>query len=152
MAVTLHKKGRWILLGAVLVGGGLWWALRDGTPEGTARMVEAERAKPVRRVVPNGTRIRVEVLNGTGTRGLARRGTTAMRDAGFDVVATGNWPGPLDSSLVLVRTGNAEWGALAVRALGGEARVEARPDTSRYVDLTIVLGARWRPPPQPLDP
>lgn len=147
----MRKPGRWILLALLLAGVGVWWWSRDDAPTGTVRSETAERAAPVKRVVPSGVRVRVEVLNGTGQRGLARRGTAAMRDAGFDVVSTGNWTERIDSSLVLVRTGHAEWGALAVRALG-EARQEARPDSSRYVDLTIVLGTRWRPPPQPLDP
>ena len=147
----MRKPGRWILLALVLAGIGAWWWSREEAPTGTARSEAAERVERVKRVVPADVRIRVEVLNGTGQRGLARRGTAALRDAGFDVVSTGNWDTRLDSSLVLVRTGNAEWGALAVRALGA-ARQEARPDSSRYVDLTIVLGARWCPPPQPLDP
>lgn len=147
----MRKRGRWIVLALVLIGVGAWWWSRDDQPTGTARSEAAERAEPVRRVVPSGVRIRVEVLNATGQRGLARRGTTAMRDAGFDVVSTGNWDARLDSSLVIVRTGNAEWGKLAVRALG-EARVQTRVDSSRYVDLTIVLGTRWRPPALPLDP
>jgi len=147
----VRKPGRWILLGLVLIGFGTWWWARDDAPTGTARSEAAEHARPVRRVVPEGTRIRVEVLNGTGERGLARRATAVLRDAGFDVVATGNWTTTVDSSLVLVRTGHDEWGALAVKALD-EARVETRADTLRYVDLTIVIGRRWRPPPQPLDP
>ena len=38
-----------------------------------------------------------------------------------------------------------------VEMLGG-ARIESRPDSSRYVDLTIVLGVGWRPPAQPFYP
>ncbi len=146
----MRGKGRWLVLALGLALGAwfTWRWLGTGRPGDGGAPVVSER---VARVVPAGTRIRVEVLNGTGVRGLARRGTTAMRDAGFDVVATGNHPERVDSSLVLVRTGRAEWAALAARALGG-ARIEARPDTSRYVDLTIVLGARWRPPAQPFDP
>lgn len=147
----MRKRGRWIVLAFVLIGGGAWWWSCDDQPTGTARSEAAERAQLVTRVVPAGVRIRVEVLNATGQRGLARRGTTAMRDAGFDVVSTGNWDARLDSSLVIVRTGNAEWGRLAVKTLG-EARVLTRADSSRYVDLTIVLGTRWRPPALPLDP
>lgn len=147
----VRKPGRWILLALLLGGLGWWWWRRPTAPTGTARSEAAEQVRPVTRVVPEGTRIRVEVLNGTGQRGLARRGTAFLRDAGFDVVATGNWTEKVDSSLVLVRTGRADWGELAVRALG-DARLLTQPDTLRYVDLTIVLGTRWRPPPQPLDP
>ncbi len=147
----MKGRGRWLVLAVVLIAAGLWWWTRGAAPTGTARSEAAERAEPVRRVVREGTRIRVEVLNGTGQRGLARRGTTAMRDAGFDVVATGNYAERIDSSLVIIRTGNAEWAKLAVKALGA-ARSEVRADSSRYVDLTIVLGTLWRPPPLPLDP
>ncbi len=143
------KPGRWILAALVLVGLGWYgWGRRHS---GDASPRDGGARNAIARVVADTTRIRVEVFNGTGVRGLARRGTTAMRDAGFDVVGTGNWDAKVDSSIVLVRTGRMEWGALAVKALGG-ARIEVRPDSLRYVDLTVVLGARWRPPALPFDP
>jgi hypothetical protein len=106
----------------------------------------------VRVLVPDGVRIKVEVLNASGQRGLARRATVALRDAGFDVVRFANDPGdPRDSTLVLARSGKDDWANLVARALGG-ARVESRPDTSRYLDVTVLLGADWRPPAKPFHP
>jgi hypothetical protein len=105
----------------------------------------------VRVLVPGNVRIKVEVLNASGQRGLARRATFALRDAGFDVVRFANDPERRDSTLVLVRSGNDDWGNLVARALGG-ARVEARPDSSRYLDVTVLLGADWRPPSKPFHP
>ena len=105
----------------------------------------------VRVLVPSNVRIKVEVLNASGQRGLARRATFALRDAGFDVVRFANDPERRDSTLVLVRSGNDDWGNLVARALGG-ARVEARPDSSRYLDVTVLLGADWRPPSKPFHP
>lgn len=102
-------------------------------------------------LVPDGVRIKVEVLNAAGERGLARRATFALRDAGFDVVRFGTDPAPRDSTLVLSRSGHDDWARLVARALGG-ARVEARPDTSRYLDVTVLLGADWRPPTKPFHP
>ena len=102
-------------------------------------------------LVPDGVRIKVEVLNASGQRGLARRATFALRDAGFDVVRFANDPARRDSTLVLARSGNEGWAALVARALGG-ARVEARPDSSRYLDVTVLLGADWRPPTKPFHP
>ena len=104
-----------------------------------------------RRMVPEGTRIRVEVLNATTTRGLARRATLYLRDRGFDVVAIGTATEQRDSTLVIDRAGNAEWARLVSRALG-DAPVEIRPDSSGYLDVTVLIGASWRPPAQPFYP
>ena len=100
---------------------------------------------------PDGVRIRVQVLNTTRTRGLARQATRLLRDRGFDVVETGTTSPPLDSTLVLDRSLHPDWAALVGTSLGG-ARVESRPDSSRYLDVTVLLGRLWRSPPQPLSP
>jgi hypothetical protein len=105
----------------------------------------------VRVLVPDGVRIKVEVLNASGKRGLARRATFALRDAGFDVVRFANDPSHRDSTLVLARSGRDDWASLVARALGG-ARVESRPDSLRYLDVTVLLGADWRPPAKPFHP
>lgn len=102
-------------------------------------------------VAPEGTRIRVEVLNATRTRGLARRATMHLRDRGFDVVFTANAAELRDSTLVIDRTGHADWAALVARALGG-APVSQQPDSSRYVDVTVLVGASWRAPTEPFYP
>lgn len=149
---ALRGKGRWLVLGAaVAILAAVLWPRGARGPDGAQRAIPFEDRPRVARVVPEGERIVVEVLNATTIRGLARRATFHLRDAGFDVVGSGNSSERLDSSVVLVRTGRMAWGELAAKALGG-ARVEARPDTSRYVDLTILLGRTWRPPPETLHP
>lgn len=145
----MRVKGRWVLLVVVLltvVGVFVW--RRTATPE--ARQARALNAV-IERVVPDSVRIKVEVLNATNVRGLARRGTFHLRDLGFDVVSSGNSTEKLDSTLVIIRSGRPEWAELAAKALGG-ARIETRPDTSRYLDLTILLGASWRPPLETFHP
>lgn len=102
-------------------------------------------------VAPAGVRIRVEVINTTRTRGLARRATFALRDAGFDVVRFTTDTARRDSTLVLDRVGRADWAALVAKALGG-ARVASRPDSSRYLDVSVLLGSDWRPPAKPFYP
>ena len=111
---------------------------------------------PQRAAVPDvndstGQRIRVQVLNATTTRGLARRATLLLRDRGFDVVELGTAPEQLDSTLVLDRSSHPDWARRVAEALGG-ARVEARPDSSRYLDVTVLLGRSWRPPTKPFYP
>jgi hypothetical protein len=101
--------------------------------------------------VPAGVRVKVQVVNATRVRGLARRATHALRDRGFDVVEVGTTAEQRDSTLVLDRSGHPDWARRLARAMGG-ARVEARPDTSRYLDLTVLVGRSWRPPAEALDP
>jgi hypothetical protein len=100
---------------------------------------------------PAGVRIRVQVLNATATRGLAQRATDHLRDKGFDVVEIGTNREKMDSTLVLDRSNHPEWANRVAAAMGG-AKVLSRPDSSRYLDITVLIGASWRPPPQPFDP
>ena len=130
-------------LGIVIAAAAFYFATRP-RPEGTGIL-----GRPVR--APAGTRIRVEVMNATKTRGLARRATAFLRDRGFDVVAVGTVSEARDSTLVLDRSGHPEWAELVARSLG-TARVESRPDSSRYLDVTVLVGADWRPPPLPFYP
>ena len=96
-------------------------------------------------------RIKVQVLNATRTRGLGRRAMLHLRDHGFDVVELGTTTATRDSTLVLDRSQHPEWAQRVARSLGG-ARVESRPDTSRYLDVTVLIGANWRAPSQALHP
>jgi LytR cell envelope-related transcriptional attenuator len=130
----------------LLIAAGAVVALRDPTtraPQAVRQRVDAE--------APSGARIRVEVLNATRIRGLARRATMHLRDRGFDVVYVGTSRDERDSTLVLDRSGHAEWAELVARALGG-ARVESAPDSSRYLDVTVLIGTAWRPPAEPFYP
>ena len=142
--------GRWILLAVVVGALGSWAWSRRGGAGGRPVSVAADRPS-AERLVPPGTRIVVAALNGSTTRGLARRATRALRDAGFDVVASGNAESPTDSSIVYRHAGDTLWAQWAARAIGG-ARIVTRPDTSRDLHLTVVVGRAWRPPLDPFDP
>ena len=148
----MSPRTRWLIGTSAIVALGALVAV------GAAR----RHAKPVRatalgRLVtkqvtaPPNTRVRVEIINATRTRGLARRATRLLRDRGFDVVTYTTSGTTQDSTVVLDRSNHVDWARLVGQALGG-ARVQARPDTSRYVDVTVVLGTTWRPPPQPFSP
>jgi hypothetical protein len=107
--------------------------------------------RPARVYAPKGVRIKVEVVNATRTRGLGRRATLFLRDAGFDVVRVTTDTARRDTTLVLDRSGHPDWATLVAKALGG-ARMQSRPDSSRYLDVTVLLGASWRPPAEPFYP
>jgi hypothetical protein len=136
-----RQIARWlaVFVGAVAVLGGA--ALMTARSTVTASPAEA----------PPGVRIRVQVLNATPTRGLARRATGYLRDRGFDVVDVATAPQGRDSTLVIDRSGHPDWARLVARALGG-ATVESRLDSSRYLDVTVLVGRDWTPPSEPFYP
>lgn len=154
-------RGPALMLGVVAIIGGtvVWWRQRAVAPAPLApsavpSAVPAPAEGTDGAAAPAVTgRIIVEVLNASGVRGLGRRATAVLRDRGFDVVYTANAPDTTrrDSTLVLDRAGRAAEAAAVAKALGG-ARVEARPDTSRYVHVTVLLGGTWRPPANTLYP
>lgn len=139
---------RWLVPAIVLafLAGGTWLALRSSRAALDARAVPRTS-----RMVPESVRVKIVVLNATDTRGLARSAMLHLRDAGFDVVFFGNTPERADTSIVLDRSGHAEWAALAAKAMG-RARVEQRPDSSHYLDLTVLVGRNWTPSREPLRP
>ena len=150
MRPRIHRNWMIVILLALLLTGGaglFWWRgagpASDGGPGASGRTLFTPQERS-----PEGVRIRVEVLNATATPRLAQSATRLLRDRGFDVVATGNSPTKRDSTLVLDRTNHPEWARLVASVLGrsGEGAVELRPDTSRYVDITVLLGAEWTPP------
>jgi hypothetical protein len=118
---------------------------------GLFRAETSRRPSPPDVAATDRERVRVEVLNATAVRGLARRATQLLRDQGFDVLEVGTAGRQMDSTLVLDRSGHPEWARRVADALGG-ARVESRPDSSRYLDVTVLLGRSWRAPSEPFYP
>jgi hypothetical protein len=148
----MMTRGRWIAVASLVVALGATAVVlgirRSPTPIRTTSLGRLV-APPV--LAPANARVRVEIINATRTRGLARRATRVLRDRGFDVVTYTTSSATQDSTVVLDRSNHMDWARRVGQALGG-ARVEARPDTSRYVDVTVVLGTSWRPPAQPFSP
>ncbi|MFW6078828.1 MAG: LytR C-terminal domain-containing protein [Gemmatimonadota bacterium] len=98
---------------------------------------------------PDGSRVRVEVLNGAGRPGLAERVTARLRSEGFDVVFFGNatrfdW----ERSLVYARSADTLRARAVAEALGIE-RVESEADPALHLDATVVLGRSWTAPSPP---
>jgi len=140
-----RRYGRIIVVLLILVGiGWIAWQLL------ALRPARSGIAAPEDARAPEGVRIKVEVLNATQTRGLARKATIYLRDRGFDVVGSGNVAEQRASTVVYDRSAHPEWARLVGRAMN--APVVERPDTSRYLDVTVLLGGDWRPPPLPFHP
>ena len=140
-----RRNGRIILVVLIIgiVSAIVWFAARAFSKPSESTVPDDARA-------PEGVRIKVEVLNATKTRGLARKATDFLRDRGFDVVGSGNDAEPRAKTVVYDRSSHPEWARLVGRAMN--APVVSRPDSSRYLDVTVLIGADWRPPPLPFHP
>lgn len=91
-------------------------------------------------------RLEVEVLNGSGRSGAARTATRVLRQGGLDVVFFGNADeSARETTRLLVRRGDSTAARKAARLLGVGA-TEWAPDSTRRVDLTVILGTDFRPP------
>jgi hypothetical protein len=144
-----HWRAAAIALLVIVLLGASAWVLR--ARQGSARPLSAVLARADAPRVSRDARVRVQVLNTTRTRGLARRATRVLRDQGFDVVEMGTTTPMVDTTLVLDRSGHPDWAAAVAKVLK-PSRVLTRPDSSRYLDVTVLLGSTWRPPAKPLDP
>jgi hypothetical protein len=154
------KIGRWIVLALLLAGVVMWYrrhltgkpASRTENSQTKEERVEGapypDSALEVR--APEGVRIRVEVLNTTEVTGLAQRAARFLRDRGFDVVAIDHAEAYQLKTIVLDRTNHPEWARLVAKAMLGT--YQSRPDTSLYLDVTVLIGRDWRPPPMPFNP
>jgi LytR cell envelope-related transcriptional attenuator len=144
---------RWHLIVGVLVllvlAGGAFVLQQRKSHPGRSAAAGLLRVAEVR--APEGVRIRVQVLNATKTRGLARRATMLLRDRGFDVVENGTLPQQRDTTLILDLSGHPDW-ANRLAQIFAPAKVTARADSSRYLDIAVVIGSTWRPPAQPFYP
>ena len=114
-----------------------------------ARLVGGEEAVavPSARALGDPSQVRVEVLNGAGTPGLARDATQRLRVGGFDVVYFGNATNfDRGRSVVLDRVGDPARARAVASSLGIDS-VAAAPDSTLLLDVTVVLGEDWPPAP-----
>ena len=154
VAPTRQSRG-WLIVAlvtmVVLGAGAAWWGGRETPAIAAAAGTMAAVTDSLARA-PNDSRVRVRVLNASGTRGYARRATLELRDRGFDVVEYETERGkPRSGTLIVSHTGHQNWAERLQRAVGTGA-IEARPDSLRYVDLTIFVGRDWKPSTETLRP
>jgi hypothetical protein len=125
----------------ILIGGALLVLASCGGDGNQAHPVPGDR----------GPAITVEVLNASGRTGDARVGTRLLRRAGIDVVYFGNaGDDGLDSTRIVVRRGSEKVGE-RVRAALGQGRVEIQLDSSKLLDVSVLLGADFSPASSRLD-
>jgi rhodanese-related sulfurtransferase len=121
----------------LLAAAGVAWAVldrKDRDPERTPAALAGDE------------RVIVEVLNGSGRRGWARVAARALRQAGFDVVYFGNTGDAVRVTQALARRGDSALAARVAAALGSK-RARVATDTLLRVDVTVLLGSDYQPPP-----
>lgn len=86
--------------------------------------------------------IQVEVLNGSGTAGLADRFTDFLRSKNFDVIKTGNFSSfDIDNTFLIDRCGKKEYAFELADSLGiNKSNVIQQSNKYYYLDVTLVIG------------
>lgn len=98
-----------------------------------------ESPLPVERKV-----IRVEVLNGCGTAGLARKVTDFLRIKGFDVVNVGNAENfEFPETIVVDRVGDMTTAWKVARAMGVDNVIQQK-DPDLLLEVTLILGKDYK--------
>ncbi|MFW6347421.1 MAG: LytR C-terminal domain-containing protein [Cyclonatronaceae bacterium] len=89
--------------------------------------------------------IQVEVLNGCGVSGIATTFTNALRDSGFDVVASGNYDSfEVEESIVIHRGGDIKHARQVAEVLGiPSENVIHETSPYYYLDATVIIGADY---------
>jgi len=129
-----------VLLGVGFLLGSFWLQWRGTRLRQPGSEVEGT---PV--TVPEGfaSRARVEVLNGSGEPGAAGRAASRLRAMGFDVVYFGNASSFGHAhTRVLARSTDRGAARRVADSIGLDSAI-SRPDTSLYLDATVILGDDW---------
>jgi aspartokinase len=86
------------------------------------------------------TKIQVEVLNGCGEDGSAQTFTKYLRSKGFDVVSIGNADNfEYQETKIICRTTKKNYAKQVANALGIK-KISIEPDSTRFVDVSVIVG------------
>lgn len=86
--------------------------------------------------------IQVEVLNGSGGKGIAAKFTTYLRTKGIDVVDTRNYrSSDIEETFVIDRIGNLQNAAQVADAIGiAETKIIQQINSDYFVAVTVIIG------------
>jgi len=94
---------------------------------------------------PAATGGKLQVLNGSGTPGLALKAKEKLEQSGYEVVATSNASRSYAKTTVFYQEGHLDL-ATQVAALLGASKVEAAPSNlDKDIGVTAVIGADYKP-------
>ncbi|MGA2298648.1 MAG: LytR C-terminal domain-containing protein [FCB group bacterium] len=87
------------------------------------------------------TTIQINILNGSGINGIAKKLKEYFRQRGFDVVEIGNYSKLVDKTQIIDRLGDKESSLKVANALGVEqTKVQTEIDSTLFVRCSIILG------------
>jgi LytR cell envelope-related transcriptional attenuator len=97
-------------------------------------------------LVREGDQIQVNLLNGCGDQGVARRTMNYLRSAGFDVVEIDNYSRfSVQRSFVIDRVGDSVSAMKTAKILGIDDSLRVvRIDSTLYVRCSVVIGKDYR--------
>lgn len=97
-------------------------------------------------LVREGDQIQLNLLNGSGEQGVARRTMNYLRSVGFDVVEIDNYSrSSVQRSFVIDRVGDSLSAMKTAKALGIDDSLRVvRIDSTLYVRCSVVLGKDYR--------
>ena len=127
-----------IVVFAVFVGGFLastWLQHQVAEPSAGSAPADSAAAPAIDR-----SRVRVDVRNGSGLEGAAGRMTEHLRRQGFDVVDFGNADRFDHPRTYVVDRGGGTLAAREVAAALQGVAIETAPDSSPYLDVTVIVG------------
>ncbi|MDE2798738.1 MAG: LytR C-terminal domain-containing protein [Gemmatimonadota bacterium] len=131
------KRWLWIIGGLLIAG--LVFATKAYWEPQTAPEVVPE----VSQVSHN---IRVEILNGCGTGGIATEVGQKLRDFGIDVMTLGNAENfNFPETIVIDRMGKIEYAKQVANVLGTPNVIQQKtPDPFRIEEVTVIIGRDYR--------
>jgi hypothetical protein len=91
-------------------------------------------------------KIRVEVLNGCGTKGIADKLTDYLRRNSFDVVNIGNYRSfEVEESIIIDRTGSIYQAVQVAVAMGlSEDNIISQVNKEYLLDVSVILGKDYQ--------
>ena len=89
--------------------------------------------------------IQLDVLNGSGAKGIAARFTKFLRNAGFDVVEMKNYKvSTISRTLVVDRVGDLSSARRVALALGvGDKSIIQQINPDYFVDVSVIIGGDY---------
>jgi len=136
--------------GLILIIGGFIWSFVSNLDDTDKIQIDTRQNLPdlIQRAkyeIETGHRIKIEVLNGCGIRGLAAMYTDFLRSVGMDVMSSENADNfRYSNTQVISRFTDIERAKVVSKFLGlDESQIIDAPDTGMYLDATVIIGSDY---------